>query len=284
MNINIECVKKACNELGLSYSAIHQNGLFIEINLKNNTNIHFLHNSVPLSLQTDARIVSDKEYTYLLLKDVLKIPLTLGFLDPTVMQEYQEYVNKKSIQEITETIRQNLTFPFILKRNRGSTGNNVFICNTEEQLHPLLHKIFDRQSIHYDYVALAQEKINIKEEYRVIILNGKIEFVYIKDNSNADFTGNLSPLHWTGAKAILLADDDIRLTELQILVDTLYKRFAIPYAGLDIALDIQNQLWLIEINSQPSFGHYVADNGDRKVVSLFKKIITQLNEEKGALL
>lgn len=280
MNINIECVKKACIELDFSFRALDRNGLFIEVDLKNNHKTHFLHNIVPLSNQTDARIASDKEYTYHLLKNVLNIPVTRAFLDPNVIDEYKEYMYQKNIQQIIEDIKEHFTFPLIIKRNRGSTGNNVFACNNATEIESLLKIIFNKQSIHYDYVALAQEKINIKEEYRVIILNGKVKFAYIKDNSNAQFTGNLSPLHWKGAKAILLEDFDFRLKQLQTFVDILYKSFAIPFAGLDIALDFHNRLWLIEINSQPSFGHFIADNGEKKVIDLFKNIITLLNEEK----
>ena len=50
--------------------------------------------------------------------------------------------------------------------------------------------------MHYDYIFLAQEYISIAQEYRVLVYDNELQFVYLKDNSEADFTGNISPLHF----------------------------------------------------------------------------------------
>lgn len=275
MNINLSCARKACDQLGLSYKNIDQNGLLLEIEL-GTKKIHFVHFAVPLATHIQARICSDKEYTYMILKDKISMPKTIGFLDPFVEDEYKTYVQQNNIEKIRDVIKENFSFPLIIKRNRGATGNNVFECKSEDEIDTLLSIIFDKKSLHYDYVALAQEKISITEEYRVIILHGKINFAYIKDNSNAVYEGNLSPLHWKGAKAILLDSNDERLKRLQSLVDILYKEFPIPYTGLDVALTTDGQLELIEMNSHPAFGHFIADNGDEKVVGLYKDILLSI--------
>ncbi len=52
------------------------------------------------------------------------------------------------------------------------------------------------QIIVIDYVALAQEYIKIKHEYKVIFYRKKLQFSYLKNNTTAKYSDNLNSLHW----------------------------------------------------------------------------------------
>ncbi|MBC1241401.1 YheC/YheD family protein, partial [Nostoc sp. 2RC] len=127
----------------------------------------------------------------------------------------------------------------------------------------------------YDYIALAQEFINIKSEYRAIFLNQELVLLYEKDISNANFTGNLSPLHWDGAKAQHISDAQI-LSEINNFARPIFEELDLDYCGLDIVLDEDNQYWLIEINSHPNYTIFTRDNGKEHVLKVFEKMLTNL--------
>ena len=64
----------------------------------------------------------------------------------------------------------------IVKRNRGSAGNNVLLCETKEQVQAAIATVFNVNSKDYDYVCLAQEYIDIRHEYRAVFFNQKAGF------------------------------------------------------------------------------------------------------------
>ena len=96
--------------------------------------------------------------------------------------------------------------------------------------------------------------------------------LYEKDKSDAKFAGNLSPLHWDGAKAKHITDSEI-ISEIKNFVRPVFEEIQINYAGFDIALDTNGEYWLIEINSSPNFEIFVRDNDRQIVVTMFKDIL-----------
>ena len=156
---------------------------------------------------------------------------------------------KVSYDEIFADIHTNFSLPMMIKMNKGSQGKHVYKCDTNEEVETAVRSIFTRDE-NYDFMALAQEFIEIKEEYRVLIYNNEVQFAYLKDNSEAYFTGNISPLHHEGAKAILLSDPQI-LEELRHFVAKICTRISLHYNGLDIIRNKEGKLMLIELNGMP---------------------------------
>lgn len=276
MNQNIIALKKACEELNLQYKVLDKDNLFLSV-VMNEKEYFFIQNQVPLSLQVHSKIAVDKEYTYLLLKDSVPMPKTKGYLDPYVADKFQNYEHKKNYQEILNEILTEFTFPLILKRNSGSTGNNVFLVQNEDEALNAIEIILNKNNKDYDYILLAQEYLKIKKEFRVIILNGQIQFYYLKNNSEAEFVGNLSPLHWKGANAVLYKNEGHLFENISEAVSKIYSKFPIPYAGLDIIIDENDKLSLLEVNSHPAYEHFIADNGYDEVVKLYKMIFNNLD-------
>ncbi len=255
---NISLLLKACESLNINYEIIYPAENLVKIKL-NNKQHYFCNYSTPLINQSLAHLIKDKEYTYNVLKKKVKLPRTVGFLSPFCDTQYKIYLKFPSIQDIILEIKENFETPVIVKRNSGSSGHNVFLCKNTDEIKTALQVIFNINEKKYDYVAIAQQFIDVKSEYRAVFLNKELVLLYEKDVTNAKFIGNLSPLHWDGAKAQYI-------NEPQILSD----------GGLDIVLDRDNQYWLIEINSHPNYSIFTRDNGEKPVLKIFEKMLISL--------
>ncbi|HYX17201.1 MAG TPA: YheC/YheD family protein [Nostoc sp.] len=270
---NVSLLLQACENLNISYEIFKPAENLIRIKL-NNKQHYFCNYSTPLINQAVAKIVKDKEYTYHILKQKVKLPRTVGFLSPFCDIQYKIYLKFPSIQDIVLEIKEKFETPVIVKRNSGSGGHNVFLCQNTDEIETGLKEIFNINQ-KYDYVALAQEFIHIKSEYRAVFLNKELVLLYEKDISDAEFAGNLSPLHWNGAKAKYINDPQI-LSEIANFAKPIFEELDLDYGGLDIVLDRDNQYWLIEINSHPNYSIFTRDNGEEPVLKIFEKMLISL--------
>ncbi|MEH2325264.1 MAG: YheC/YheD family protein [Nostoc sp.] len=271
---NVSLLLQACENLNISYEIIQPAENLIKIKL-NNKHHYFCNYSTPLINQAVAKIIKDKEYTYHILKQKVKLPRTVGFLSPFCDLQYKNYLKFPSFPDIIVEIKDKFETPVIVKRNSGSSGHNVFLCQNTDEIETALKEIFNINYKKYDYVAIAQEFIQIKSEYRAVFLNKELLLLYEKDISNAEFAGNLSPLHWNGAKAKYINDPQI-LSDIANFAKPILEELDLDYGGLDIVLDRDNQYWLIEINSHPNYTIFSRDNGEEHVLRIFEKMLISL--------
>jgi len=274
MLTNIEILLAACEELNIPYEILHPSQNLIRIKHRGE-NYYFVNYMMPFDSASIANIFKDKEYTYQVLNGKINTPRTLGFVSPHCQEKYKKYLTFPDIESILLEVNKNFGLPVILKKNRGAGGNNVFLCETTEQVKEALEIIFNIDSKDYDYVALAQEYIEIAHEYRAVFCKEKLVLLYEKDKSQAEFAGNLSPLHWEGAKAKHIINPNL-MSEIEDFVKPVFAEMAINYAGFDIALDKKGQYWLIEINSTPNYDIFMRDNDRQIVVTMFKGILESL--------
>jgi glutathione synthase/RimK-type ligase-like ATP-grasp enzyme len=266
----------ACKKSSIAYEILHPNQNVVKVIL-GDREYYFTNYSTPLTPQSVAEIFKDKQYFYQIFQDVVKMPRTISFISPYCDEKYLEYLEFPSIDKIIAEIERNFALPVIIKRNRGSGGNNVFKCVNLPEICKALDHIFNVNSKNYDYVALVQEPIHIVKEYRSVCLNQEQIVLYEKDISQAEFTGNLSPLHWEGAIAKQVNDAQV-IQAIDQFIQPIFQKMAIAYVGLDIALDDQGNYWLIEANSHPNFDIFIRDNGEEEIVQLFQKILEYLNQ------
>jgi glutathione synthase/RimK-type ligase-like ATP-grasp enzyme len=276
MLTNIKMLLEACQKLSIEFEILHPNQNLVKVKLSDRE-YYFTNYSTPLIPQSVAEIFKDKQYFYQVFRDVVKMPLTVSFISPYCDQKYKEYLRYSTTDDIIAEIENSFELPVIVKRNRGSGGNNVFKCFDLLQIRNALDCIFNVNSKNYDYVALVQEPINIVKEYRSVCLNQEQIVVYDKDISQAEFTGNLSPLHWEGAIAKQVSDEQT-IASINKFIQPIFRKMSIPYVGLDIALDDHQNYWLIEANSHPNFDIFIRDNGEDVIVGLFEKILIYLSK------
>jgi glutathione synthase/RimK-type ligase-like ATP-grasp enzyme len=313
MLTNIEILLAACRELNIPYEILHHSQNLIKIKY-GGEDYFFVNYMMPFNSASVAQILKDKEYTYQILNGKINTPKTLSFVSPHCDDKYKKYLSFQKIEEMVLEVNQNFALPVILKRNRGSGGNNVFLCESREQIQAALENIFNVNSKDYDYVALAQEYIEIEHEYRAVFCKEKLVLLYEKDKSEAEFAGNLSPLHWEGATAKHIRDlrtptketgflyentslqpaDLLKnpvseppcvspniasrnlMSEIEAFVKPVFAEITINYGGFDIAVDKNGKYWLIEINSSPNYDIFVRDNDRQIVVTMFKDILASL--------
>lgn len=277
MNDNIKALIAACEETQIQYQFFHpsKNLVLVKVNHKN---FAFSNWSTPINNQSVSAICRDKSYFYSLFHDCIRMPRTLSFLDPYCKEKYSKYLECKTIYEIIDKIEENFQYPFILKKNQGTWGRNVFQVGHQKQLEQGILTIFNRHLPDSDYICIAQELVSIKNEFRVIFLDGKHQFSYQKKIENAEYSGNLSPLHWEGSKAELVTNSNL-IQKISKFCQPMFDRFMISWCGLDIAEDYDGQLWLIEANSAPGFDRFIADEGNGEVVALYKRLLRILGEE-----
>ena len=274
MNTNIRILKQVCQEAGVDYQELHGDGNLISLKTPKGVKL-FVNRATPLNSESIADICEDKGFCYALLGDSLPMPLTKAYLDPQTDEKYKPYLHHDSIDNICDDIERYFKFPLIVKKNRGSFGCHVFRVDNPSRLRDRLMAIFDATSKNYDYIALAQAHVDISSEYRAVFFRGKLIFAYLGDTSQAQFSGNLSPFYWTGAKAILVEDSEL-LGRLEQTIAPALLRHGILYAGVDVVEDTQGQLWVLELNSSPGFDSFVRDCGDDAVSTLFRVILDRL--------
>ncbi|QSJ18504.1 alpha-L-glutamate ligase [Nostoc sp. UHCC 0702] len=274
MNTNIRLLIAACEQLNMKFEILHANHNLMRVFI-NEKPYYFTNFCTPFLSQSISQIFKDKDYTYSLLKDKVSVPTTKAFLSPFCDEKYKTYLVYQDIDSILEVIKQTLLMPIIVKRNSGSSGNNVFLCQTEEDIKLSLKQIFDVKSKDYDDVALAQEYIDIAHEYRAIIFKNELLLLYEKSKAEAKYVGNLSPLHWEGAKAIHITEKKL-ISAIKNFIKPIYQDFSIDYGGFDIALDKNGKYWLIEINSHPNFDIFIRNNSEAIIVEMFKKMLQAL--------
>ena len=73
--------------------------------------------------------MQDKYHTYCLLKDAVRCPKTLSFLSYWVDARYTRYLHYRSASEIVAAVEAELSYPLIVKSNRGRLAQ-TFFCAT----------------------------------------------------------------------------------------------------------------------------------------------------------
>lgn len=280
MNDTIKIIKKSADELGLKSSYLDSDEVILRVDFeskktdKNEEKNHkiFIASTLCLNDEVVQKIAQDKAYTYLLLQQIIKMPKTFSYIDPNAHDVYEDYASEQKNSDIVRQIISNHSFPMIVKANSLKRGINVFLCKNNLEVEQAVNKIYNHNSANYDHVLISQDYIKAVSEYRVVVYNGELQFAYKKDNSEAQFVGNLSPLHFENAKAVLESDEK-NLTFLSDFIKPIFEILDLKYAGLDIIFDAQGTPYLLEINTKPGFSYYIKDNGDAELVKMFKKIL-----------
>ena len=92
MNNNIRLLIEACKELDINFEIIHptQNLLRLIINDKS---FYFYNSCTPFITDSAiGKLFKDKEYTYYLLKNLINVPKTKGFLSPFSEAKFKKYL------------------------------------------------------------------------------------------------------------------------------------------------------------------------------------------------
>jgi len=272
---HIVCLVDACRKLGLKYSFVDQNQNYLILETLSGQKLSFLNTVSPFNQEVVARICRDKSFTYKTLLGCINMPKTEDFLDPFIDSEFLHYSRAKSYQEIAQIIDQNFDKPVVTKPNFQAQGLNVAIAQNYDQILQSAQAIFNKDARGYDFLMLAQEYIHTYQEFRVIVFEQKVVLVYLKDTTQAVNIGNLSPLHWTNAKAVHIQDLKLH-QEIELFIAPIFEKLDLVYGGLDLILDPKGIWWLIEINTHPGFKKFLENNPSQTLTDMYQQILVTL--------
>lgn len=272
MEANISALVQACQLNDLPYRFIDKNHNCVLIKER-----HFFQlNRTPFNCESMAALGKDKEHQYELLKDQVRMPKTMGFLDHKVSEEYKHYLEYDSLPAIIAAIEANFSYPLVIKKNRGSMGIHVFLCHNQEETTTAIETVFNPDSPDYDYVVLAQEYVQSKLELRVVFFYGKPVLAYERHFAKVDFGAR----YWeTDDGKVIQLDNEHMIRKATDAFLPAITQPGLPYVGLDIIIDEDDNYHLIELNSGPRFTHYVNNHGDKAVVEMYRHILTQYFED-----
>jgi glutathione synthase/RimK-type ligase-like ATP-grasp enzyme len=278
MLAHLECLVIAANELGLKYDFVDKNNDFVRV-LSDKKVLNFIKNTTSFNTEDVSKICLDKSFTTQILSGSLNMPKTIDYIDPLIDQEYRSYAKFQTLEQVAKDIETNFNFPIIIKPNSKTRGTHVYKAHNYNQILTAVKNIFNHNQTNYDYLLLAQECINIKQEYRVVVFNQSIVLNYLKDNSKAIFNDNLSPLHWDNSKAVEITDQDFN-QKMQAFINPIFEAVNIVFAGLDVVIDNSGKWWLIEINTFPGFKKFLENNPKSRLIQMYKEILTPISTPK----
>lgn len=210
----------------------------------------------PLNKSSSVSLVQDKTYTYKILEDKgYKIPKTKSY-----------HIKKRNGFLVDDTLKisEGITYPCIIKPNKGSKGEGVRVLHNNNDLENQVKTI----SL-MDYIAIVQEIVK-GDEYRIFIVDGDIKFSYLKSG------GEIKNLSREGQIEKLMTSFTL---EINNWAKKISEDFNLRILGIDlITPDFNPENFIIlEINSNPNLtGIYdygykeLAINIQKEIIEKFK--------------
>ncbi len=257
--VQLACLKEACKRLGLTYTEHDQHGNLLSVSTQAGT-LYFANFATQFNSGAVEQICRDKEFSYVLLNSVVRMPKTKGYFDPDyTREEYEWYRTFKTKKEIVSDIFKNFSPPVVVKRNSGARGGNVFLCNDEDAVSDALSAIFSKESPEYDYVALTQEHVTTAAEYRAVVFRGEIVLFYAYE-PKFPISHSMSRLN-------------LDIDKVAEFLSPIFKILPVEFAGFDIIEDKDGKLYLLEINTRPGFAKYIARYGRSNIEEMYRRIL-----------
>lgn len=208
----------------------------------------------------------------------VKQPKTIGYFKPGVynLDDTPSYRVRKNKRDILTDIEAQFDYPLIIKPDKGTKGDGVAKVCSREALSKALEEVFET---HGENIAVIQECIEIKKEFRVIVFDGLCAYAYEKNTDNAIPGDNLNPTYWDGSVPVINHEKSV-LNVGNDLAAFIKNQIGMSYAGFDIAIDDQENFWLIEINGAPLGMDRLSQQpgGAEAVENLLDKMIVKMSE------
>lgn len=179
----------------------------------------------------------DKTLTYLKTLNInVKTPLTI----PAPL--CYETPNKEEVDKFLNYLMNKIKFPMVCKQAYGSLGKQVYLINNKEELYTKYMELYSITHLYQEYVGLD---INRSEDYRIITVGHKT-VAYMKRVNENDFRSNIG-LGGKGEKV------DILPNNMSEIAEKISEKLDLDYAGIDLLLGKDNQVYFLEANSNAFF-------------------------------
>ncbi len=276
MQHHIRCLTEACKQLNVPFSFLDDEQNLVELHIHQQSFL-FQSNRTPFNTEALAGICLDKGHTWQVLHQHLRMPQTLAFMDINVSPKYRRYLRYHTREAMVSKIENTLTYPLVVKRNRGALGQNVFLCHDRGEVVAALDRIYNKELSGYDYVALAQEFIPSQQEYRLICFRGEPMLLYERYAGDKLFKA----LYWedTVGRPILVEDEALIREQIDFL-QPMFERLRPGYVGVDLVRSVSGEWVLLELNSGPRVDHFIEFNGSERIIAMYARILQRLLDDK----
>ncbi len=200
-------------------------------------------------------ICDDKMLTYLTLGDKIEQPLTLScsfsYSDSEVSDTELDYVIER------------LELPLIMKINKQSRGEGVFLVESKEELRRLVKKYRTVPHLYQRYISFARGK-----DTRVIVIGGKVIASMIRENAS-DYRSNVE-LGGVGRKTVISEEMEKTAVKVANILN-------LDYCGIDFLTDESGVNYVCEVNSNAFFKGIEAVSGVNVAYHYCKHILDNVN-------
>ena len=172
----------------------------------------------------------DKAKTYLALKDKFRMP-------KTILCPYWFDNLKCETQDFLHYVANQLSYPLVVKENKGSFGAQVYLANDFNELKGLVEKIGHCKILFQEFI-----KDSAGKDLRVYVVKGKTVAYALRSNDN-DFRSNVN----SGGKMQTIEVDKSYLRMAEEITNYL----GADFAGIDLLFG--EQPILCEVNSNAHF-------------------------------
>ncbi|MDE1874972.1 MAG: hypothetical protein KGI79_02745 [Patescibacteria group bacterium] len=241
MHANIQSAQAALRDMGLPSAPIEgfDDALIVPAEGRRPL-LPFVWASTPFNPQSVGAICGDKAAVHALLKGAVPMPETRRFLD------------SEPIESIVDATAD-MGYPRIVKMNSGARSLNVYFIENENECRRALKTIFDKRLRGYDYIALVQEFIDARKEWRVAISAGEPTLAYAK-----------------GTFEIAPADLSRDLSRIASVV---VRALGMSWGAVDVLESVGGELYFLEANTRPGYAGFVSAHGYGPIRDLYKKAL-----------
>ena len=229
-------IQEICQEEGITFQSLSQD--YISRLTKDGVTRHVLWSNWDINPAAADRIACDKAACFTVLEEsgVPAVPHHL------LQHPYrrQGWVHEKGTWTQALDLFEAFGQKAVLKPNRGTNGQGIYLCENIQTLEAAAHAIFENNPD----VAMCPF-YEIKTEYRIFHINGNTPLLYGKKPSPDNWRHNLSQ----GATAFELNTNDYFAENLKAIAKKAAEAIAINFCTVDIVELESGELKVMEINS-----------------------------------
>ena len=176
-------------------------------------------------------ICDDKMLTHIFLaKNGIKMPKTLSY---PLCYEYNDSL------EYLNDVKKHLNYPFIIKENYGSLGNQVYLVENDKELYELEEKLRFKPHIFQEFIKEAYGV-----DYRLFVVGGEVVASMKRINENS-FKANIAQ---GGTGYNFVPSEEMKKAAI-----TTSNILNLDYCAIDFVINEKEEPILIEVNSNAYF-------------------------------
>lgn len=265
---SLRCVEMACKNLDIEYTPISDDRNVVRLSW-NGRPVYFLRNKHPFNDYVTARLAEDKAYqNELFLRQGIQAPYTLEVFNPLADARFERYRTHPSVEAIVTDVEQKFSYPLVVKRNRGSMAERVYLETNHDALEKRLHELCE-DSGRFENVLLIQEFVS-GPEYRIVASEDRLLIAYEKKGDMIYGEENLNPLHQTDGQAVKVKDPEL-IQSMKSITKQVAKVLDLGFYAIDLILGKEG-FTVLEVNPNPICFFYNSDNGRSDFIQIYEEL------------